>query len=255
LAEQYKPKLIIAGASAYSRTIDFERFSQIAESVGAFLLADIAHIAGLVAARLHPSPVCCADYVTSTTHKTLCGPRGAFILCRKEYAQAIDKKVMPGIQGGPFLNSIAAKAICFGNALQDSFVPYQRQIIANAQVMAETLNSLGYRIVSGGTDNHMFIVDLTGQGVTGKQAELALEAAGITVSRSCIPYDTQKPMIGSGIRIGSGAMTTRGMTKAQAIEIAYMVHEAIAGRDDEHKLQAIKERVAILCREFPIYSK
>jgi glycine hydroxymethyltransferase len=254
LAEQHRPKLIIAGASAYSRTIDFEKFSQIAKSVGAFFLADIAHIAGLVAARLHPSPIVCADFVTSTTHKTLCGPRGAFIMCKKEHAQAIDKKVMPGIQGGPFANSIAAKAICFGNALQESFMPYQKQIITNARVMADTLNSLGYRIVSGGTDNHMFIVDLTAQRVTGKQAEGALEIAGIIVSRSCIPCDTQKPMIGSGIRIGSSAMTTRGMTDIQAVAIAHLIHEVIVRHDDEHTLLLVKDRVGRICKEFPIYS-
>lgn len=253
LAERYRPKLIIAGASAYSRTIDFEKFSSIAQSVGAFFLADIAHIAGLVAARLHPSPVSCADYVTSTTHKTLCGPRGAFVMCKKDHAQTIDRRIMPGIQGGPFEHCIAAKAICFGNALQEDFMPYQRQIITNAQTLAETLKCLGYRIVSGGTDNHMCIIDLRAQNVTGKQAEIALEAAGITVSRSCIPFDTQKPMIGSGIRIGASAMTTRGMTEKQAGEVAYMIHEAIKGHDDEQALHMIKERVARLCQEFPIY--
>jgi glycine hydroxymethyltransferase len=254
LAKQHKPKLIIAGASAYSRTIDFDKFSQIAQDVGALFLADIAHIAGLVAARLHQSPVACADFVTSTTHKTLCGPRGAFIMCKKEHAQTIDKKVMPGIQGGPFVNNIAAKAICFGNALQESFIPYQKQIITNAQVMADTFNSLGYRIVSGGTDNHMFIIDLTAQGVTGKQAERALEAAGITVSRSCIPFDTQKPMVGSGIRIGSSAMTTRGMRDTQAIDIVQMIHEVIVRHEDESFLLLVKERVGRLCEEFPIYT-
>lgn len=255
LAEQHKPKLIIAGTSAYSRAIDFEKFSQIAHEVGAFFLADIAHIAGLVAARVHQSPVACADFVTSTTHKTLCGPRGAFIMCKKEHAQAIDKQVMPGIQGGPFANSIAAKAICFGNALQESFVSYQQQIVTNAQVMADTLKNLGYRIVSGGTDNHMFIVDLTAHGVTGKQAEQALEVAGITVSRSCLPFDTQKPMIGSGIRIGSSAMTTRGMTQIQAVTIVHLIHEVITRHDDEYSLLSVKERVGRLCEEFPIYSK
>jgi glycine hydroxymethyltransferase len=252
LAEQYKPKLIIAGASAYSLTIDFARFAQIAQSVGAYFLADIAHIAGLVAAGLHPTPVTCADFVTSTTHKTLRGPRGAFVMCKNEYAQIVDRRVMPGIQGGPFMNSIAAKAICFGNALQPEFVMYQQQIIDNARIMADTLKSLGYRIVSGGTDNHMFIVDLTAQGCTGKQAELALEIAGITVSRSCIPFDTQKPMVGSGIRLGASAMTTRGMKESQAVAIAHIVHEVIMSRNDESALRSIKEQIKLLCKEFPL---
>ena len=253
LAQQHRPKLIVAGASAYSRTIDFKKFSEIAQSVGAYFLADIAHIAGLVAAGLHPSPVSNADFVTGTTHKTLCGPRGAFIICKSEQAQIVDRRVMPGIQGGPFMNSIAAKAICFGNALQPSFVNYQKQIVVNAQAMAHALTEYGYRIVSGGTDNHMLIVDLTAQNCTGKLAEEILEYVGITVSRSCIPFDTQKPMIGSGIRLGSSAMTTRGMKEAQAIAIAYIIHETIYKRHDPHGLESIRQQVKVLCKEFPVY--
>lgn len=254
LAVCYRPKLIIAGASAYSRTIDFERFAQIAASVGALYMADIAHVAGIVAAGLHPSPVACADFVTSTTHKTLRGPRGAFIMCKNIHAKAIDKTVMPGIQGGPFMNVIAAKAICFGNALQPDFVHYQKQILANAKTMAAVLAECGYRIVSGGTDNHMFIVDLTSAGCNGKVAECALEKAGIAVSRSCIPFDKQKPTIGSGIRIGASAITSRGFTDSQAAALAAIVHEVIQRYDDEPFLCSVSNRVESLCRQFPIYA-
>lgn len=253
VAQQCKPKLIIAGASAYSRTIDFTVFSQIAQSVGAIFMADIAHIAGLIAAGLHPSPVGCADFVTSTTQKTLCGPRGAFIMCKHEHAHALDKVVMPGVQGGPFMHVIAAKAICFGNASQPNFVYYQKQIIANAKAMAHALVECGYRIVAGGTDNHMIIIDLTGKGCNGRQAEQALEQAGIAVSRSCIPFDTQKPALGSGIRIGTSAITTRGMTESQAQDLVYMMHEVIQRHEDQRLLSSVKERIATLCRHFPLY--
>ena len=252
---EHRPSLIVAGASAYSRTIDFKKFSDIAQSVGALLMADIAHIAGLVAAGVHPSPVPYADFVTSTTHKTLCGPRGAFVMCRQEHAKALDRTIMPGIQGGPFMNSIAAKAVCFGNALRSDFIDYQRQIIANARTIASTLAECGYRIVSGGTDNHMCIVDLTAQGCTGKQVELLLESVGITCSRSCIPFDTQKPMVGSGIRLGASAITTRGATEVQAQDIALMVHEVIMSRDDQRKLHVIRKKIRQFCEDFPIYSK
>ena len=254
IAQQCRPKLIIAGASAYSRTIDFEKFAQIAKSVGALYMADIAHIAGFVAAGLHPSPVAYADFVTSTTHKTLCGPRGAFVICKQEHAKALDKAVMPGIQGGPFMNVIAAKVLCFGNALQPNFVCYQKQIINNARTMAQAFADCGYRIVSGGTDNHMFIIDLTDKGCNGRRAEQALEHAGIAVSRSCIPFDTQKPMLGSGIRIGTSAMTTRGMAESQALEIVALIDEVIQRRDEQSVLNSVKERVALLCKKFPLYT-
>ncbi len=254
IAQQCRPKLIIAGASAYPRIIDFAKFAQIAKSVDALFMADIAHIAGLVAAGLHPSPIACADFVTSTTHKTLCGPRGAFVMCKDGFAQALDRTVMPGIQGGPCMHVIAAKAICFGNGLRPEFVRYQQKIINNARAMSDVLAELGYRIVSGGTDNHMIIIDLTGQGCNGKEAEQVLECAGITVSRSCIPFDTQKPTLGSGIRIGTSAITTRGMTEKEAQDVAFMMHEVIKHRDEQCFIEAVRQRVESLCKHFPIYS-
>jgi len=220
LAQKHKPKLIIAGASAYSRTIDFQKFSEIAKSVNAYLLADIAHIAGMIATKIHPSPLPYADFVTTTTHKTLRGPRGGIIMCKKEFAEKIDKAVMPGIQGGPLMHVIAAKAVAFHHALQPTFVAYQKQVVANAKTLAQELKKLGYKIVSDTTDNHLFIVDLTSKNITGLQAERALEQAGITVSRSCIPFDTAKPWITSGIRLGTPAVTTRGMKENDMIEIA-----------------------------------
>jgi len=216
------------------------------------LLADIAHISGLVAARLHPSPVPYADFVTSTTHKTLAGPRGAFIMCRKEHAQAVDRAVMPGIQGGPFMHIIAAKAICFGAALRSEFVEYQRNVITNAQTMAQALAGYGYRIVAGGTDNHLFIVDLTGSGLNGKQAQIILEKVGLTVSSSCIPFDTLKPTLGSGIRIGTAAMTMRGMKKAEAVLLADLIHEVLQSNGDSILLDSAKGRVKKLCNQYPI---
>lgn len=252
LARIHKPKIIVAGASAYSKIIDFERFAHIAHSVGALLLADIAHISGLVAARLHPSPVPYADFVTSTTHKTLAGPRGAFIMCKQEHAQAIDRTVMPGIQGGPFMNVIAAKAICFGNALKPEFIEYQQNIIANAQAMAKTLAGYGYRIVAGGTDNHLFIVDLTGSGWNGKQAQEVLEQVGLTVSSSCIPFDTLKPSLGSGIRIGTAAMTMRGMKQTEAILLTELIHGVLQSGSNSMILDSIKRRVIKLCNQYSI---
>lgn len=254
LADQHKPKLIIAGASAYSRIIDFAKFAEIARSVGAYFMADIAHIAGLVAVGLHQSPLCCADFVTSTTHKTLRGPRGAFIMCTHDYASIIDKTVMPGIQGGPFMHVIAAKAACFAQALLPCFYSYQQQILNNAKTMAQEFNQLGYRLVSGGTDNHLIIIDLTSKGLTGQQAEQILEKAGLVVSRSCIPFDTKKPMIGSGIRLGSSAITTRGFEESQVREIVCMMHAVMSQPDNHTLLCAIKERVKALCKDFPIYS-
>ncbi|MBY0110261.1 MAG: serine hydroxymethyltransferase [Candidatus Babeliaceae bacterium] len=252
LAREHKPKLIIAGASAYSRTIDFEHFADIAESVGAYFMADIAHIAGLVAAGLHPSPIPYADIVTSTTHKTLRGPRGGLIMCKAEHAQAVDRAIMPGLQGGPFMNSIAAKAVAFHEALQPDFIHYQKQVIKNAQTMADAALDLGFDIVTGGTDNHMFIIDLRSKKVNGRVAETALAAAGISVSRSCIPNDPEKPWITSGIRIGTPAITTRGITELYAREIMGLAHEAIINALDQEKLLEIKKKVQKLCTQFPL---
>ncbi len=253
LAHEHKPKLIIAGASAYSRIIDFARFAQIAQNVGAQLLTDIAHIAGLVAAKLHPSPIEHADFVTSTTHKTLRGPRGGLVMCKQEYAEQIDRAIMPGIQGGPFMHIIAAKAVAFHEALQPDFKTYQAHVIKNAQAMAKMFVDLGYRIVAGGTDNHLFVVDLRSKNITGRAAERALEHAGITLSRSGIPFDPQKPWITSGIRIGTPSITTRGMKEKEAEQIAHLIDEVITHHEDENKLRSIKEKVAEFCKQFPIY--
>lgn len=232
LAHQHKPKLIIAGASAYSRIIDFEKFSQIAKSVDAYFMADIAHIAGLVAAGLHPSPIAYADFVTSTTHKTLRGPRGGLIMCKEKYKDQIDKAIMPGTQGGPLVNTIAAKAVAFKLALEPSFKVYQEQVIKNAKTMANSFRDLNYSIVSGGTDNHLFILDLRNKKITGRSAENLLEKCGITVSRSTIPNDPEKPWITSGIRIGTPAVTTRGCTVEQAKNITTLIDSIITGHKD-----------------------
>ncbi len=253
LALEHKPKLIVVGASAYSRTIDFERFGQIAKKAGAYLMADIAHIAGLIAAQLHPNPFPHADFVTSTTHKTLRGPRGGLIMCKKEFAQSIDKTIIPGVQGGPFMNVIAAKAVAFNEALQPDFIEYQQQVINNAKTMAQEFVTRGYRIVAGGTDNHLFIVDLRSKEIAGRAAELLLEKVGITVSRSTIPFDPEKPWITSGIRIGSPAISTRGMKENEAKEIVALIDAAITHRADEQKLTEIKEKTKQLCMKHPIY--
>lgn len=253
LALQCKPKLIIAGASAYSRTIDFEQFARIADSVGALLMTDIAHIAGLIAAGLHPNPAQCADFVTSTTHKTLRGPRGGLVMCKQKHADALDKSIMPGMQGGPFMNIIAAKAVAFQEALHQDFIAYQKQVINNAQAMAHAFTDLGYRIVAGGTDNHLFILDLRTMRLTGKAAEIALGHAGITVSRSCIPYDPEKPWLTSGIRIGTPAITTRGMKETEARAIVYLIDETLKHHDNMDKLRIIRTESKKLCDAFPIY--
>lgn len=253
LAIEHKPKMIIAGASAYSRAIDFERISKIAKKVNALFMADIAHIAGLVAAGIHPSPFPHADFVTSTTHKTLRGPRGGLIMCKKEFAAALDRAIMPGIQGGPFMHVIAAKAVAFGQALKPEFKEYQKQVVANAKTMAAEFLKRGYRIVSGGTDNHLFIVDLRNKHISGKDAEAALEKAGITVSRSCIPFDTAKPTITSGIRIGSPAITTRGFKEAEAREVVHLIDRVILHATDEAMLEQIKKQVEQLCWIHPLY--
>lgn len=223
LATEHKPKLIVVGASAYSRILDFKKISYIAQKVGAYVLADIAHIAGLIAAKIHPSPVPYADFVTMTTHKTFRGPRGAVILCKEEFAKQIDKAVMPGIQGGAFMNIIAAKGIACAQAMQNSFIAYQKNVVANSIAMAQELQARGYRVVSGGTDNHMFLIDLTHLGMTGKQAEQALESVGIFVNRNMIPFDTQSAMHGSGIRIGTAAITTLGAQQRDVVEVARVI--------------------------------
>lgn len=253
LALEHKPKLIIAGASAYSKTIDFQRFGAIAKKVGALLMCDIAHIAGLVAAGLHPNPFPHADIVTSTTHKTLRGPRGGIIMCKQELAQAIDKAVMPGTQGGPFMNIIAAKAVAFHEALSEEFKIYQEQIIKNARHLASALQAKEYRIVTGGTDNHLFIVDLRNKNISGKDAEIALDRAGITLSRSCIPFDPAKPWITSGIRIGTPAITTRGMKEPEMELIAEFIDQIIIHHKDEGKLAQLKAQIAQFCSGFSIY--
>lgn len=252
LAQQYQPKLIISGASAYSRIIDFERLATIAKNVNALLLADIAHIAGLVAAKLHPSPINYADFTTSTTHKTLRGPRGGLIMTAVSHGAKIDRAIMPGMQGGPLMNTIAAKAVAFYEALQPSFIEYQQQIINNAQSMVDELISLGYRIVAGGTDNHLFIIDLRSKNITGLKAEIALEKAGITVTRSCIPFDPEKPWVTSGIRIGTPAITTRGMNVETVKQIAHLMDDVIRHHDNDVVLNAIKVKVRSICAEFPI---
>ncbi len=246
LAHKHKPKLIIAGASAYSRTINFQLFSAIAREVGAYFMADMAHIAGLVAAQLHPNPTPYADFVTSTTHKTLRGPRGGFILSTQQLGEKVDRAIMPGIQGGPFMNVIAAKAVAFKQAATPEFKVYQEQVIANARAMVDVFKSLHYRIVSGGTDNHLFVIDLTAKNITGRAAELALEQAGICVSRSNIPFDTQKPWVTSGIRIGTPAMTTYNMQEAQARESAYLIDEVLNNYTNTHALASVKNRVELL---------
>lgn len=252
LAHEHKPKLIIAGASSYSRTVDFARFASIARSCNALLMADIAHIAGLIATKLHPSPLGIADFVTSTTHKTLRGPRGGLIMSSKNQAEVLDRSIIPGTQGGPLLHVIAAKAIAFHEALQPEFAFYQQQVLLNAVTMATTFADLGYRIVSGTTDNHMFVVDLTSKSITGLEAERLLEKLGITVSRGCIPFDTQKPWITSGIRIGTPAMTTRGMNAETAVEIVHLIHEALLHKDNETTLNSIALRIQALAKQHPL---
>ncbi len=253
LAREHKPKMILAGASAYSRFIDFQKFREICDSVGAVLFVDMAHIAGLVAAGLHPSPVPYAEFVTTTTHKTLRGPRGGMILCRSEYGKKIDMNVFPGIQGGPLMHVIAAKAVAFKEALTDEFQEYQKQILANAKTLASSLAERGYRIVAGGTDNHLFMVDLRSKDVTGKQASEILDQVHITVNKNLIPYDPQSPMVTSGIRIGSPALTTRGMKEAQMKQVARFMDEAIENRNDQTALKKVRAGVSELTRAFPIY--
>lgn len=253
LAKTHKPKMILAGASAYPMAIDFKKFRQIADAVGAFVFADIAHIAGLVAAGLHQNPVEYAEFVTSTTHKTLRGPRGGFIMCRKEFAKRIDVEIFPGLQGGPLMHVIAAKAVCFKEALKPEFKKYQAQILKNCKALSSEMGKLGYRIVAGGTDTHLFLADLTNKKITGKEAAAVLDKAGITVNKNLIPFDTQPPFIGSGIRIGTPAVTTRGMKEPEMKKIARFIDKVLSHANDEKNILEVRKEVSALVKAFPLY--
>jgi len=253
LAKAHRPKIIIAGASAYPRFIDFHRFSEIASETGAYLMADMAHIAGLVAVGLHPSPVGTADFITTTTHKTLRGPRGGLILSQEEHAERLNKAVFPGIQGGPLMHIIAAKAVAFGEALRTEFSGYQRQVVTNARVLAEELMGLGFNLVTGGTDNHLLLIDLTRKGITGKEAEGALGQAGIVVNKNSVPFDKRGPRITSGLRLGTPAMTTRGMKEDEMKIIAGFIRKVLENPGSDNILTEVREAVLDLCSGFPIY--
>jgi len=253
LADEHKPKMIIVGASAYPRVIDFSRFRRTADRVGAAVFTDMAHIAGLVAAGVHPSPVADSDFVTTTTHKTLRGPRGGLVLCRERYAKDLDRTVFPGVQGGPLMHIIAAKAVCLKEAAEPSFADYQRQIVANASRLAAALVAAGFRLVSGGTDNHLMLVDVFSKGITGKVAEAALDKAGITVNKNAIPFDPNPPMVASGIRIGTPAVTTRGMREAEMDAIGELITRALTAPTDDRALAMVRTEVETLCRKFPLY--
>jgi len=253
LADEHKPKMIMVGASAYPRVIEFARFRAAADRVGAVLVTDMAHIAGLVAAGVHPSPVPHSDFVTTTTHKTLRGPRGGMVLCREQYARDLDRTVFPGVQGGPLMHIIAAKAVCFEEAREPAFADYQRQIVANAATLAAALTSAGFRLVSGGTDNHLMLVDVFSRGITGKVAEAALGKAGITVNKNAIPFDQNPPMVASGIRVGTPAVTTRGMREPEMETIAGLISRALQAPEDDRALGMVRAEVETLCRKFPLY--
>jgi glycine hydroxymethyltransferase len=255
LALEHKPKIIVSGASAYSRILSFDKFQEICDEVGAVQVSDIAHIAGLVAAGLHPSPVPFADVVTTTTHKTLRGPRGAIIMCKEKHSQAIDKSNFPGLQGGPLMHVIAAKAVCLKEAMTDDFKNYQRQVIKNARALADELVLLGYRIVAGGTDNHLMLVDLRSKNVTGRDAETALGVSDITVNRNAIPFDPQKPFIASGIRLGTPALTTRGMKEPEMRKIAALIDQVLTNVGNEKIYAQVREGVRELCESYPLYSE
>ena len=252
-ARKHKPKIIVVGASAYPRTIDFEAFREIADKTGAVIMADIAHIAGLIAADLHPSPVSVCEFVTSTTHKTLRGPRGGLIMCREEFAKTVNSRVFPGSQGGPLMHIIAAKAVAFKEALEPAFRDYQLQVVKNAKALAEAMTNEGLRLVSGGTDNHLILIDLTDKNVTGKDAEAALDRAGITTNKNGIPFDTKGPMITSGIRVGTPALTTRGMEEDEMRKIAHLITCIIDDVDNEDRIKEVREEVGSLCEKFPLY--
>ncbi|MDD5070536.1 MAG: serine hydroxymethyltransferase [Candidatus Omnitrophica bacterium] len=253
LAKKHSPKMIIAGASAYPRIIDFKRFREIADSVGAFLLVDMAHFAGLVAAKIYPNPCEYAEFVTSTTHKTLRGPRSGFILAKKEFAKKINMAVFPGIQGGPLMHVVAAKAVAFGLALKDDFKKYQKTVVDNSKVFASAMEKKGYRIVSGGTDTHLFLVDLQKKNISGKEMSALLESVNITINKNLIPFDTQPPAIASGIRIGTPAVTSRGMAKGDMLKIAELIDQALEKKDDESAKDLIRQKVIAFTNEFPLY--
>lgn len=253
LARERRPRLIVAGASAYPRVLDYERFRAIADEVGALLMVDMAHIAGLVAAGCHPSPVPHADYVTTTTHKTLRGPRGGMILCREEHAKTLDSRVFPGMQGGPLMHVVAAKAVALKEAATEEFASYQRQVVANAKALAGALTARGFRLVSGGTDNHVMLLDLRDSEITGKLAQETLERAGITANRNTVPFDRRSPFVTSGVRIGTPAVTTRGMKEPEMRVVAELIQRALAKVGDERGLDAIAAEVRALCERFPVY--
>ena len=253
LAREHKPKMIVAGASAYPRIIDFDRFRAVADEVGAYLMVDMAHIAGLVATGQHPSPLGKAHFTTSTTHKTLRGPRGGLILAGTDEAKKIDSQIFPGIQGGPLMHVIAAKAVAFGEALRPEFAVYQKQVVKNAKVMAAGLTALGYDLVSGGTDNHLMLVDLSNKDVTGKDAQIALDAAGITANKNTVPFETRSPFVTSGIRLGTPALTTRGMKEDDMEKVVAWIDAAIKAKDNESALSAIKSEVRVFARQFPLF--
>jgi len=255
LAQEHRPKLIVVGASAYPRIIDFARVRQIADEVGALVLADVAHIAGLIISGDHPSPVPHCEFVTTTTHKTLRGPRGGVIMCRKEFAQAIDKAVFPGMQGGPMMHTIAAKAVCFKEAATEEFKEYQHQIVRNAQALAAELLSCGFRLVSGGTDNHLILVDLTPCGITGREAASALDEAGITLNKNEIPFDTRGPQVTSGIRIGTPGVTSRGMKEGEMRKIARLISRVLSNLGNQVVYAEVRDEVGELCRRFPLYEE
>jgi glycine hydroxymethyltransferase len=252
-AKQHKPKIIVVGASAYPRTINFERFRQIANQVGAVIMADIAHVAGLVACGLHPSPIPNCEFVTTTTHKTLRGPRSGMIMCKNDFAKTLDSRVFPGSQGGPLMHIIAAKAVALKEALTEDFKVYQNQIVKNARALAETLAMEGFRLVSGGTDNHLMLVDLTDKGITGRDAQESLDLAGITINKNGIPFDTKSPMVTSGIRIGTPAVTTRGMKEEEMRTIARLIAHVLNDIKDDKRLAEVREQVSALCDKFPLY--
>ena len=253
LAHEHKPKMIMVGASAYPRVIDFERIGNVGRAIGSPVVTDMAHIAGLVAAKVHPSPVPHSDFVTTTTHKTLRGPRGGLVLCRSQYAKDLDRSLFPGIQGGPLMHVIAAKAVCLSEAMDPGFAEYQRQIVANARRLAAGLSAAGFRLVSGGTDNHLMLVDVFSKGLTGKVAEAALGKAGITVNKNAIPFDQNPPMVASGIRIGTPAITSRGLCEPEMDTIAELIARALSAPDNDGTLAAVRAEVETLCRKFPLY--
>jgi glycine hydroxymethyltransferase len=253
IAEQCRPKMLVAGASAYARTLDFPRFQAIAKSVGAYLMVDMAHIAGLVAAGLHPNPVPYADFVTTTTHKTLRGPRGGVVMCKAEHAKAVDKVVFPGMQGGPLMHVIAAKAVAFGEALAPSFKVYQQQVLTDARALASGLLSRGYRVVSGGTDTHLMLINLSNKEVTGKEAETALDNAGIIVNKNAVPYDEKPPAVASGIRLGTPIVATRGMREAEMAEVVSLIDQVLQKPKDKRLQREIRKQAKALCNRFPFF--